>query len=836
MKQILAGLLIFLIIAPVVCAETCDIILEIGEECTCGNYKIRHDSFDDGDKHPRQIAHFSLWRLSPYADLGSDSLDFWYERDGKYYDSNKLYMDYSGSSADPNRAKYTLEDLSPQLVVRGNFKYKDRKLNWAPAKWATVHIWEHDPGIGDDDYLGSALTDETGYFEFGPVKNVDSDDDGGKMDLLMHFVTDSSVGCVRDANDDVYELWKGPYIDVSDELCMSWFTPDNETHYKAWWVYDTLYDGWKYLADTVGYGMTGVEIYWQWDHDADYGDGMGATHSRGSTSGLSIYLDGMKRHGDGGGSANDPDVIIHEYGHCVMYKVFGDYYPPADCSQGHQITGVSEPVCAWCEGWAHFMPLAVFDDKYLTDTTYHFGPDVNVESVNLETRNGKLKFPDGDSCEGNVAAALWDMLDSNNEGYDDLTADFSDIWDVLQDQTTDEGTFRDFYDSWCDLGHDRSKANAAIFQNRINYNDPPSADIDMPESLHGYAANIAIAVWTTDTDGILPDIAIFYTQDNTDWHQLDLPLKSGRYSTTGEEGWQYVDWDTEGYIDEDDSVWVRVTAVDDLGASSDDTTGPFTVDNVAPHHWRDFTPADWVACQTPDCTIRVKDITTGLDVSAAYYKHSTDGGSSWSSWTSASCTGSDGVTSYQTITANYVPFNQDSGTQNKIKFRIDDAVGNAGESEEYAVKIDAADPSASVVSSPTHPDEDEWYTGNDPSFTWTTPSDTSGISCYSYIFDQSATTTPDTTCEPAGNFKSYTEVADGIWYFHVRAKDNAGNWGGADHYGVKMGSGEASTTDAVIALAIAAGSREYDSRWDVNGDGQVTSLDALMILHAGWWG
>ena len=88
------------------------------------------------------------------------------------------------------------------------------------------------------------------------------------------------------------------------------------------------------------------------------------------------------------------------------------------------------------------------------------------------------------------------------------------------------------------------------------------------------------------------------------------------------------------------------------------------------------------------------------------------------------------------------------------------------------------------------------------------------------------------TCEPAENSKSYTDVADGIWYFHVRAKDNAGNWGGADHCRVKIGGSEASTTDVVIALATAAGSREYNSRWDVNGDGQVTSLDALMILRA----
>jgi len=40
------------------------------------------------------------------------------------------------------------------------------------------------------------------------------------------------------------------------------------------------------------------------------------------------------------------------------------------------------------------------------------------------------------------------------------------------------------------------------------------------------------------------------------------------------------------------------------------------------------------------------------------------------------------------------------------------------------------------------------------------------------------------------------------------------------------------TADVLIALQIAVGNREYDSHWDVNGDGKVTSLDALMILKA----
>jgi hypothetical protein len=121
MKPILPGLLIFLIIAPVVCAETCELKLQIGEEGTCSNYKIGHDYWEAGDQDPYQIAHFHLWRLSPPVDLGSDSLDMLHESE-KYYDGNKLYVNYHGYSTNPMKAKYTLEDLTPQLVVKGNLK------------------------------------------------------------------------------------------------------------------------------------------------------------------------------------------------------------------------------------------------------------------------------------------------------------------------------------------------------------------------------------------------------------------------------------------------------------------------------------------------------------------------------------------------------------------------------------------------------------------------------------------------------------------------------------------------------------------------------------------
>jgi len=70
---------------------------------------------------------------------------------------------------------------------------------------------------------------------------------------------------------------------------------------------------------------------------------------------------------------------------------------------------------------------------------------------------------------------------------------------------------------------------------------------------------------------------------------------------------------------------------------------------------------------------------------------------------------------------------------------------------------------------------------------------------------------------------SYT-IEAGYWY-----RDAGGE---SEVCGDVNGDGVVTTADAVIALGIAAGSRPFDSAAEVSGDGVVTSLDALMILQA----
>jgi len=98
-----------------------------------------------------------------------------------------------------------------------------------------------------------------------------------------------------------------------------------------------------------------------------------------------------------------------------------------------------------------------------------------------------------------------------------------------------------------------------------------------------------------------------------------------------------------------------------------------------------FSPADGVADTTPDCTINVQDEMGGLKVSTSACEYSTDGGSTWTSWT-VSCTGSDGTTAVETITAMGVPLNQESYTLNKIRFSIYNMDSQKKDSAVYTMK------------------------------------------------------------------------------------------------------------------------------------------------------
>lgn len=138
----------------------------------------------------------------------------------------------------------------------------------------------------------------------------------------------------------------------------------------------------------------------------------------------------------------------------------------------------------------------------------------------------------------------------------------------------------------------------------------------------------------------------------------------------------------------------------------------------------------------------------------------------------------------------------------------------------FGVQIDATAPSSPSIGSSTHPAQGTTYPSNDPVFTWSASDATSGVAGYSYELDQSDATTPDTTSEGLGTSKSYANKADGTWWFHVRARDVAGNWGPAEHFEISI---DVPAPFVSVALHAPAGQADED------GLGLIKDGDAISI-------
>ncbi len=205
------------------------------------------------------------------------------------------------------------------------------------------------------------------------------------------------------------------------------------------------------------------------------------------------------------------------------------------------------------------------------------------------------------------------------------------------------------------------------------------------------------------------------------------------------------------------------------------TSTTLKLDTTNPGSWQNG-PSGWKTTQTPDVSIDVKDVTSGLDISTAEYRYSTDGGSSWSSWNSASSTGTDGTTSLETITASNVQFNQDSETQNKIEFRVTDIAGLTAACSQKTVKIDSTAPSSTPGN--LHPTEGV-SVGEPITFKWSKVTDSlSGLASYTIQVDNNSDFSSPIVYENTkvmenSHWYGFSDYGDHYW--RVKAVDNAGN-------------------------------------------------------------
>jgi hypothetical protein len=107
-------------------------------------------------------------------------------------------------------------------------------------------------------------------------------------------------------------------------------------------------------------------------------------------------------------------------------------------------------------------------------------------------------------------------------------------------------------------------------------------------------------------------------------------------------------------------------------------------------------------------------------------------------------------------------------------------------------------PQVPEIASATHPDPATWMTTDTATFTWNQPAgDPAVVDGYRWHLDQSADTIPGGVNLGLTTTATYAGLADGLWYLHVRARGDGGDWSATAHRGIRV---DANPPQVQIAL------------------------------------
>ncbi|MBU1746725.1 MAG: hypothetical protein KKA73_03475, partial [Chloroflexi bacterium] len=96
-------------------------------------------------------------------------------------------------------------------------------------------------------------------------------------------------------------------------------------------------------------------------------------------------------------------------------------------------------------------------------------------------------------------------------------------------------------------------------------------------------------------------------------------------------------------------------------------------------------------------------------------------------------------------------------------------------------------PGVPLIASPTHPDPGTWYPTSTVVFTWAQPvGDPAVVNGYRWYLDRHPDTIPSAFSQGLTTTTTYQDFPDGLWYLHLRARGQGGDWSGTAHRAVRL--------------------------------------------------
>ncbi len=347
-----------------------------------------------------------------------------------------------------------------------------------------VEIWDSDSS--GDTLLDTTFTDNSGYYISDNISN--SDEEGGGQDIYVKvYSTDNRSVRVTDFSSPgkLYNSVTQVQTDVSDgDVDMGSYSLDSAVNRMAWYIYDLIAnDAFDYLADNVGWqNLYKLQVKWSPTNTS-----VGTGYQPGGAINLLA------------GDRWDSDVFLHEYGHFVMYKIYGNYMPPSPGCSAHYWGGHFSLGCAWIEGWANFLQAAIQNDPNYVDTedqTLHINFEPPIPSASHA------------EDEGAVAASLWDIFDpaSTSESWDTIGngingSSNNGIWSIVY--SDGPADVLEFYSDWINSSNGYNSEITSILQHHKI--DPditrPTVTITTPTSGSTYSTgNSQLSIGGTASD------------------------------------------------------------------------------------------------------------------------------------------------------------------------------------------------------------------------------------------------------------------------------------------------------------------------------------------------
>lgn len=342
--------------------------------------------------------------------------------------------------------------ITATATVTGTIRFKDPTSSstspvYYNCRFCRVEVYEADAPTYYSNLLATVNTDSNGNF----IASINNADESGTADVALIVRAQGAVVNVQRTTGTMHYMPAGQLYTNCPTTCalgIRQWVLSGETE-AAFWMHEGSVRGWSYIQSQGGSIVPAATILYPVD---------GTTQcSQATTANTAFYCGGTTRRISIGSNQDlAMNVMIHEYGHYAMHWAYGWTNPTAACPNPHMVDAVHNTGCAWSEGWASYLSIAVLNNHIFTHAN---GAQTRYETFTAPTRN--------DSVEGCVTATLWDLDDGGTETGDTINFSFNNIWTTLDSRN--DGTFNAYYQSWGLKGFSQANFRTVAALNGIVY-------------------------------------------------------------------------------------------------------------------------------------------------------------------------------------------------------------------------------------------------------------------------------------------------------------------------------------------------------------------------------